>query len=180
MRDEMTYNEAIKSFDFVSFFTDWKQTRMNSVWLAKKVDIETLAPGFLSISPDEVCEPTFHGAKLVRRIHPSGGDHEACITSGFGLWFNKIYHFSPDLEPSTRETDIQSELIVSLQDFPRAVEHIYRLMPLFADKFRISEIRPIAADSIPLSGAKGRDAMAITWTWSGDFDSIQSPVMQIQ
>ena len=153
---------------------------MNSVWLGKKVDIETLAPGFTSVSPDEVCEPTFHGAKLVKRIHPSGGDPEACITSGLGLWHNKIYHFSPDQEPGTGETDIQSEFFVSLQDFPRAVEHIYRLMPLFADQLRISEIRPIAADSIPLSGAKGQDAMAIHWTWSGDFDSIQSPVMQIQ
>ena len=151
---------------------------MTSVWLGTKVSMDE-AP--LRARVEEVCEPTFHKATLVNRIHPvPGRDSEPCVSSGIGMWRSKIYHFLPDKPPSSGGDEIQTELFVKFEDFPFVAERIYRLAPLFADYLQITELRPVAMDNIPLSPAKGRDTMGIHFTWKHDFDNIVMPVMQLQ
>jgi len=124
MKDEQVYKDVINSHEFISFFTNYKNPSMNSAWLGRKVNIKILEAGYQDVPYNGVCEPTFYGAKLVERIHPSGRDETACVSSGLGLWHNKIYHFLPDSEPGVGEKDIQSEFFVSVEDFPNAIEHI--------------------------------------------------------
>lgn len=107
MKDSQSYWEVLDSNQFLSFFTDWKQPTMTSVWLGKKVAMSELPQGWEKLTMHDVCEPTFHGAKLIERIHPvPGRDSSPCVTSGIGLWRNKIYHFLPDKPPSSGGDEI--------------------------------------------------------------------------
>jgi alditol oxidase len=74
----------------------------------------------------EICEPTYFGGSLVKKTHPVPGRSDApCVDSGFGMWNDKIYHFKPDLPPSSAGDEIQSEFFVKYKDLPTAVEDLY-------------------------------------------------------
>lgn len=107
MQDRDAYWDLLESHQFTSFFTDWKQPTMTSIWLGKKVPMTEVPENWEKLTMNDVCEPTFHGAKLVERIHPvPGRDSSPCVTSGIGLWRNKIYHFLPDKPPSSAGDEI--------------------------------------------------------------------------
>ena len=134
LRDQATYNEIVKSHDFVSFFTDWKAPRMTSVWLGKRVAMDDADAPEFGASAEAVCAPTFHGATLVERIHPvPGRDSDPCVSSGIGTWRDKIYHFLPGKPPSSGGDEIQTEFFVRFEDFPIVAEKLYRIAPLFTD-----------------------------------------------
>jgi len=96
------------------------------------------------------------------------------------MWNDKIYHFLPDLPPSSAGDEIQSEFFVKYEDMPAAVAELYS----HADKFRhlvqITEIRGVKKDYIPLSPAKDRDVMGIHFTWVRDFDNVYFAAKEIQ
>ena len=150
LNDENRYRELMFSHDFMSFFTDWKRPRMTSAWLGKKVDMD-----YYREHKDEKPCPSFHGAHLVDRIHPSDYNAEACVWTGVGMWNEKIYHFLPDKEPSSGGNEIQTEFFVSYDDFPEVVGRIYALQPVLEEALQITEIRAVKADDIPLSPAYG-------------------------
>ena len=113
------------SHDYISFFTDWKRPRMTSAWLGQRVSVE-----YYQENKDTNPCKEFHGAKLVDRIHPvphSGNEPEACVTTGVGMWNDKIYHFLPHKKPSSGGDELQSEFFVSYDDFPEVVGKIYAL-----------------------------------------------------
>ena len=114
------------SHDYISFFTDWKRPRMTSVWLGQRASVDYYKENKDKKPP---CKD-FHGAKLVDRIHPvphGGNSPDACVTTGVGMWSDKIYHFLPDKPPSSGGDELQTEFFVPYADLPEVVGKIYAL-----------------------------------------------------
>ena len=55
----------------------------------------------------------------------AGRSSDPCVESGFGMWNDKIYHFLPDMPPSSDGDEIQSEFFVKYEDMPEAVADLY-------------------------------------------------------
>jgi xylitol oxidase len=81
-----------------------------------------------------------------------------------GPWSQRLPHFRLDSNPSNGD-EIQSEYFVARQDGPAALAAVRALAPRIAPLLLVSEIRAIAADQLWLSGAYGRDTLAIHFTW---------------
>lgn len=80
------FDEIMLNCDFLSFFTTWEEEKMNSVWVGQ-------------INEDKPGSSHFFGAEHIAtpNIHPvPGRDSSPCVTTGLGLWREKIYHFLPD------------------------------------------------------------------------------------
>ena len=128
-----------------------------------------------------MCPAELFGAKLIKKTHPVDGmSSDPCVESGIGMWHDKIYHFKPDKEPSSGGDEIHSEFFVGIKDFPKALNVLYQVSPFFKDFVQVTELRPVAADDIPLSPAYGRDVMAIHFTWKHDFDNVMRAVEVIK
>ena len=145
LRDKKQFDHLNDHFSFVSYFTDWKQESMTSLWLGNRyfADPDEYA-SLVKQELEEVCSKTFYGGNLVRKTHPVPGRSDApCVESGFGMWNDKIYHFLPNMPPSSAGDEIQSEFFVKYKDMPAAVAELYS----HADKFRhlvqITEIRGV-------------------------------------
>ena len=114
------------TYDILSFFTQFKERKMTSVWVGKHYKEGE--------SPIEAM-PNFFGAPHIktRNIHPvPGRDSTPCITPGNGSWMNKIYHFLPDQPPSSAGEEMHSEYFVKYKDFIPAIEALYQINDKFA------------------------------------------------
>ena len=76
----------------------------------------------------------YYGAKHIseNRTHPvPGRDSSPCVTTGNGLWRDKIYHFLPDKPPSSAGEEIQTEYFVKYEDFLEVIEKLYENRRIF-------------------------------------------------
>lgn len=92
-------NDMLKSKDYISFFTTFQDRVMTSVWTAEIVH-SSLSTNHIDYK--YACFKDLYGSNLVYQIHPvPGRNSNSCVTSGYGTWYNKLYHFRPDEEPSS-------------------------------------------------------------------------------
>ena len=176
LQDPQQYETLMYAHDYLSFFTDWKKPMMTSAWLAQRVSVE-----FYEENKDKNLCKDFQGAKLVDRIHPVPNyDSDACVSTGVGMWNNKLYHFLPDKPPSAGGEELQAEFFVKFEDLPEAVGLIHALQPLLEDVLMISELRPVKADDIPLSPAHGRNVVGIHFTMHKELDMVNFPIIVLQ
>lgn len=96
------------------------------------------------------------------------------------MWNEKIYHFKPDMPPSSDGDEIQSEFFVKYEDLPNALADLYHEGSTFRDFVQISEIRSVKADKIPLSPAKERNSFGIHMTWKQDMDNVYFAAKEVQ
>ena len=148
LRDGNLFESLNLEKDYISFFTDWKDEKMTSVWTADRHgNAETGYDDVKNLSYQELCAPTWHGGKLIERTHPVPlRDSTPCVSSGFGMWDHKIYHFKPDQPPSSDGDEIQSEFFVKAEDLPAAMLDLYAHAETFRDQVQITEVRGVAAD----------------------------------
>jgi alditol oxidase len=152
------FDEITSSARSVSLFASWRGRTIDQVWLKRQV-----RPG----DSFEVPSGLF-GARLARsRRHPIPELTADAVTEQLGVpgpWHERIPHFRMDQTPSSGD-ELQSEFFVPRE---RAVEALLALEPLadrIAPLLQITEIRTIAADSLWVSTAYGRDSVAIHFTW---------------
>ena len=120
------FDKIMHNQDFLSFFTNWRERKMTSVWVGKKYYPNETAPPY---------EAEYFGAKHIAtpNIHPvPGRDSDPCVVVGNGLWKDKIYHFLPDKPPSSAGDEIQTEFFVKYEDFIAAMEALYSIRDSFA------------------------------------------------
>lgn len=98
----------------------------------------------------------FHGAKHIEgeALHPAGHDPFACTKTGYGPWYDKIAHFLPDRAPSSAGEEIQAEYYIPYKNFPNAVRAMFKIRKEFNHLVRISEMRMMCQDNLPMSQAK--------------------------
>ena len=173
--NKKTFDTVMHRQDFLSFFTDWKERKMNSVWVGKKYMPNEIPPDY---------EPEYFGAKHITtpNVHPCPGqDPSACVVTGNGTWREKIYHFLPDKPPSSAGNEIQTEFFVRFEDFTSAMEELYKIRDHFLHLVQVTEVRMCKGDDIPMSPAKGSgDYIGIHFTWHRKFQQILNALPKIE
>jgi xylitol oxidase len=163
------FDEVMSAAYSVSLFTDWRDDRVNQVWVKHRVE-----PGVRR----EVPERWFGAALADGPRHPVPGLSAAPCTEQLGVpgpWFDRLPHFRLDFTPSAGD-ELQSEYFVARADAVAAFDALDRIRELIAPVLQISEVRTIAADDFWLSPAEGRDSVAFHFTWLPDTEAV-TPVL---
>lgn len=170
INDPVTYNKILADHDYISFFANFQNPEMTSVWTSQITSTDLAK---VDVPYQNACAPEFYGAKLVHQIHPVPGRSSApCVTSGYGMWYDRIYHFRPDAPPSSAGEEIHTEYFVKLQDLPRVLEALNNVSFVFKNLLQISELRPLAASNLPLGPSDNEAVMGVHWTWKLEYNDV--------
>lgn len=163
VRTDLTLSDATANFDAitsaaysVSLFTDWRGPRFTQVWLKQLAD----APGV-----------DFPWAAPARgKMNPvPGADPVHCTEQSDvpGSWHERLPHFRPGFTPSSGE-ELQSEYLLPRAHAAAALTTLDGMRETVAPVLQICEVRTVAADSLWLSPAYGRDTVGLHFTWVED------------
>ncbi|MEU1623315.1 FAD-binding protein [Streptomyces sp. NPDC005722] len=157
----------------VSVFTRWRDRAADQVWLKERVDADGAEPA----------PRTWFGATAADGPrHPIPGMPGTHCTPQQGLagpWYARLPHFRLEFTPSSGE-EIQSEFFVDRSDAVAAFDALWRVRERFSSEVLIGEIRTVAADSLWLSPAYGRDSVAFHFTWTPDAAAVARSVRVVE
>jgi xylitol oxidase len=155
----------------VSVFTNW-QSGSAHVWVKQRTD-----------QPGEAPPAHWLGGRLAGEPqHPVPGMPVENCTQQLGVpgpWHERLPHFRPEFTPSAGD-ELQSEFFVARDAAPAALEALRGLGDRLAPVLHISEIRTIAADTLWLSPAYGRDSVAFHFTWIGDAAAVDPALAAVE
>jgi xylitol oxidase len=95
-----------------------------------------------------------------------------------GPAWERLPHFRPDHPPSSQGRERHSEYFVRRHRAVDAIRALYGIGEQIARALQISEIRTVAADSLWMSTAQGRDSVTLHFTWT-DSDPDVAAAMPI-
>jgi xylitol oxidase len=173
--DQLTKNfDAIEAAAYsVSLFTDWREQRINEVWIKSRVDLEHKFEA----------GPTFYDARLAtRNLHPIIGLSAENCTEQMGVpgpWFERLPHFRMGFTPSAGK-ELQSEYFVPRQYAVDAILAVQRLNEMVSPHLLITEIRAIAADELWMSPCYKQSCVAIHFTWKQDWKAVSKVLPVIE
>ena len=166
-------DEIFSSAYSVSLFTDWQNHRATQVWLKRRV-----TPG-----ASMAIAPKFFGATAAtRNLHPLAGHSAENCTEQMGVpgpWYERLPHFRMNFTPSSG-AELQSEYFVPRDRAYRAILAVERLREHITPHLFITELRTVAADSLWMSPAYQRDAVAIHFTWKPEWPAVQKVLPLIE
>ena len=84
-----------------------------------------------------------------------------------GPWLDRLPHFRMEFTPSSGE-ELQSEYFIPRARGPEADRRAAPDRAVVRPAAAVAEIRTVAADELWLSGAYGRDTVALHFTWVRD------------
>src|SRR5882762_3128913 len=159
--------DAIQSSGYsVSLFTDWRNQRVNEVWIKSRVQ-EGQAFN---------ATPEFFGAKrATRNLHPIVELSAENCTEQMGVsgpWYERLPHFRMGFTPSAGK-ELQSEYFVPRHHAVEAILAVERLRDQVSPHLMISEIRTIAADHLWLSPCYEQPCITIHFTWKQDWPAVR-------
>jgi xylitol oxidase len=174
LTEVMTHFDEIQgSGDSVSLFTDWRDQRINQVWIKSRI-----GGGHVFTAP-----PEFFAAKLARRnLHPIGAlSAENCTrqTGVVGPWYDRLPHFRRGFTPSAG-TELQTEYLLPRRHAVEAIAAIERLHDQVSPHLLVSEIRTIAGDDLWMSMCYRQPSVAIHFTWKPDCPAVRNVLPAIE
>ncbi|HEX2133999.1 MAG TPA: D-arabinono-1,4-lactone oxidase [Actinophytocola sp.] len=137
----------------VSLFTDWTGDHLRQVWVK-------------STTADPPAD-LYGAAPSPVGVHMIPTESVAAVTEQLGVpgpWLDRLPHFRMEHKPSSGD-ELQSEYLVPRDAAPEALSRVRAMGGRIAPVLHVTEIRSVAADDLWLSGAYGRDAIAIHFTW---------------
>ncbi|RJL35913.1 FAD-binding protein [Bailinhaonella thermotolerans] len=138
----------------VSLFTDWRRT---SVWLKRREEFDR----------DE-----WYGTRPADGPrHPIAGMPAGSCTRQLGEpgpWHERLPHFRADAPPSGAGDELQSEFLMPRAHAAAALRALFAVGDRIRPVLRVSEVRTVAADDLWLSPFRGRDSVAVHFTWIRD------------
>jgi alditol oxidase len=152
----------------VSIFTRFGDG-VEQLWLKDRVGEERSADRFGTVAATGV-------------VHMlSGGALQAVTEQGgvAGPWMDRLPHFRMAFTPSSGE-ELQTEYFVPREHALEAIDRLRRLSPRFLALLQVAEIRTVARDDLWLSGAQGRDTVALHFTWVRDEPAVRRVVREIE
>lgn len=153
------FEEIMSSAYSVSMFTQWREDRIDQVW------VKSLDP-----SPAE-----FFGARSAsRRMHPIATMPAGNCTDQLGVpgpWHERLPHFRMEFTPSSGK-ELQSEYLVPMENAVDAFKAIHRLRAEIVPLLQTSEIRTIAADELWMSPCYRQPCAGIHFTWKPLVDEV--------
>jgi xylitol oxidase len=96
-----------------------------------------------------------------------------------GAWCDRLPHFRLDATPSNGD-EIQSEYFVARSDAAGALSAVRALAAGIRPHLLVSELRTVRADDLWLSGAFGRDTLAIHFTWANHPEPVRALLPRIE
>ena len=96
-----------------------------------------------------------------------------------GAWCDRLPHFRLDATPSNGD-EIQSEYFVARSDAAAALSAVRALGADIRPHLLVSELRTVRADDLWLSGAYGRDTLAIHFTWANHPGPVRALLPRIE
>jgi xylitol oxidase len=163
------FDQITSSAYSVSFFTDWKQPRINQVWFKRR---EIDPAGF------ELTKAT----RATRNVHPLivlGAENCTEQMNVPGAWFERLPHFRMDFTPSTGD-ELQTEYFVPREHALDAIDVVFSLREQIAPLLQISEIRTIAADDLWMSPCFRQACVGIHFTWKPDWPGVREVLPVIE
>jgi xylitol oxidase len=166
--------DAIQASGYsVSLFTDWRNERVNEVWVKARMD-----------SPKPFSGPSdFFGATLAQRdLHPIAELSAENCTEQMGKpgpWYDRLPHFKMGFTPSAGK-ELQTEYFVPRQYAIDAILAVARLRQQVSPHLMITEIRTIAADDLWMSMAYRQPSVAIHFTWRQDWPAVKRVLPAIE
>ena len=169
------FDEIVSSAYSVSLFTDWRNARVNQVWLKRRV---TDGAAF------EAQPELFGATRATRPLHPIASLSAENCTEQMGIhgpWHERLPHFRMEFTPSSGE-ELQTEYFVPRQHAIAAFRAIDRLGEQIAPLLQISEVRTIAADNLWMSPCYKQACVAIHFTWIQDWQAVRKllPIIEEQ
>ncbi len=150
----------------VSLFTDWRNQRINEVWIKSRVEEGQAFDG----------APEFFGAKrATKNLHPIAELSAENCTEQMGVpgpWYERLPHFRMGFTPSAGK-ELQTEYFVPRQHAIEAILAVERLRDQISPHLMISEIRTIAADNLWLSPCYEQPCVTIHFTWKQDWPAVK-------
>ena len=138
----------------VSVFTRWGEPTLEQIWVKSRLERDPgTAPTWLG------------GTRLAGPTTLVDGDPADLTDQGTpGPWLERLPHFRLDGTPSNGD-EIQTEYFVARSDASQALAAVRELAAVIDPVLMITELRTVAADDLWLSGARGRETLAIHFTW---------------
>ena len=141
----------------VSAFTRWRE--VEQVWVKSR---------------DAVADELFGAHRAPAQRHMIAGMPTENTTAQLGVpgpWHERLPHFRLGFMPSGGE-ELQTEYFVARERGAEAIEAVRGLADRIEPLLLVSELRTIAADDLWLSGAEGRDTLALHFTWVRDLERV--------
>jgi alditol oxidase len=107
-------------------------------------------------------------------LHMIESESVEAITEQLGVpgpWLDRLPHFRLAHKPSSGE-ELQSEYLLPRENAVEAIGRLRAAHERIAPLLHISEVRSVAADDLWLSGAHGRDTVALHFTWRLDSTGV--------
>jgi xylitol oxidase len=150
----------------VSLFTDWRNQRINEVWLKHKIE---------SVKQAAKQPPEFYAAtRATKNLHPIAEISAENCTEQMGIpgpWYDRLPHFKMGFTPSAGK-ELQTEYFVPRKQALDAILAVEKLREQVSPHLMITEIRTIAADDLWMSPAYKRDSVAIHFTWKPEWTEV--------
>lgn len=167
------FKEVMDSGYSVSIFTNWRDQKLNQIWLKHRV----------SGDKPFVPLPVLAGAKLstVNR-HPIVNLPSDPCTPQLGVagpWFERLPHFKMNFTPSSGE-ELQSEYFVPIEYAAAALRAMGELSDKVTPVLQISEVRTVAADDFWMSPFYKQDCVALHFTWKKDWEGVKQVLPLIE
>ena len=150
----------------VSVFTDWLGPTIGQVWRKTRLSAEQheVPDRWLDAVRDRHAAQALF-AEVDGNLTQQGGEP--------GPWSERLPHFRLDSTPSNGD-EIQTEYFVDRALGAQALGAVRVLAERIAPHLLITELRTVAADDLWLSGAYGRDTLAIHFTWRNEPDAVRA------
>lgn len=164
------YDAVTSSAYSVSVFTNWSDATLGSVWLKSRVDAGPV--------PEEL----FGAVRETADLHPLPDQPAGNTTVQGGVpgpWSDRLSHFKLGFTPSNGD-EIQSEYLLPRTEALTAIAALREIADRISPLLLISELRSMAADDLWLSGAYGRDTVAIHFTWKMLPDEVRAILPEIE
>ena len=175
--DQLTRNfDAIEAASYsVSLFTDWRERRINEVWIKSRMDTDA--------EHKFKTEPKFYGGELANRnLHPIIDLSAENCTEQMGVpgpWYERLPHFRMGFTPSAGK-ELQSEYFVPREHAVDAILAVQQLNQMISPHLLISEIRTIAADDLWMSPCYKQPSVTIHFTWKQDWPAVSKALPVIE
>jgi xylitol oxidase len=170
---EEHFDDIVSSAYSVSLFTDWRDDRVNQVWLKRRLSDEAA----LAVAPK-----FFEATLAPSERHPIASLPAEPCTAQMGIpgsWYERLPHFRIDDMPSSGE-ELQAEYFVPRQHAVAALRAVDRLRAQIAPLLQISEVRTIVADTLWMSPCYRQACVAIHFTWKKDWPAVSSVLPMIE
>ncbi|MEP7045627.1 MAG: FAD-binding protein [Ilumatobacteraceae bacterium] len=181
--ERLPMTTAIAQFDdimaagySVSLFTSWRPDEIEQLWIKKRVE-----PAREDTDAD-AGSGRFGATPSTAEMHPITGLPAEPCTEQLGVagpWHERLPHFRMGFTPSSGD-ELQSELFVARADAPMVMQTLIELHDVLAPVMKISEVRTIAADTLWMSPAYGRDCASFHFTWVPSWTDVQPVLARVE